>query len=72
MISPPPPPSCCSDLDVVTVQNPFQHLHRDADLECMTDGSTAGEAYGQVYGVEERDMGWSVYGEVRHSLSTAD
>lgn len=29
-----------TDLDLVYVQNPFDHLHRDADIEAQTDGFT--------------------------------
>ena len=35
-----------SDLDVVTIQSPFRHLHRDADLEAASDGFTNATAYG--------------------------
>ena len=30
-----------SDIDVVYLQNPFEHLHRDADIEGTTDGCAA-------------------------------
>ena len=30
-----------SDIDVVYLQNPFDHLHRDADIEGTTDGCAA-------------------------------
>lgn len=60
----PLPSRACSDLDVVTLQDPFAHLHRDADLEATTDGATLGEAYGQIYAQDEHGMGWSVHGEV--------
>ena len=60
------PPACRparSDLDVATLADPFAHLHRDADFEASTDGSTPGEAYGEIYEVAEHGMGWSVFGE---------
>ena len=33
-----------SDIDVVYLQNPFDHLHRDADIEGTTDGCAAASA----------------------------
>ena len=27
-----------SDVDIVTLQNPFEHLHRDVDIEGLSDG----------------------------------
>lgn len=35
-----------SDVDIVTLQNPFEHLVRDSDVESMSDGWDAGTAYG--------------------------
>ncbi len=35
-----------SDMDVVTIQNPFGHLRRDADLEAASDGFSNATAYG--------------------------
>ena len=35
-----------TDMDVVTVQSPFPHLHRDSDLEAASDGFTNATAYG--------------------------
>ncbi len=35
-----------SDVDIVTLQNPFEHLYRDSDVEGMTDGWDNGTAYG--------------------------
>lgn len=35
-----------SDVDIVWVQNPFEYLYRDADVEGMTDGWDDVTAYG--------------------------
>ncbi|GAA0155775.1 transferase [Lithospermum erythrorhizon] len=35
-----------SDIDVICIQNPFDHLYRDADVESMTDGHDNMTAYG--------------------------
>ena len=37
-----------SDVDIVTLQNPFQHLHRDCDVEGMSDGWDNATAYGGI------------------------
>ena len=50
-----------SDVDVVVVQNPFQHLHRDADVEALSDGYDPRTAYGYVDGLDDPSMGWSRY-----------
>lgn len=39
-----------SDVDILTLQNPFDHLHRDEDVEGLSDGFDPQTAYG----------GWSV------------
>ncbi|GAB4823934.1 hypothetical protein N2152v2_010980 [Parachlorella kessleri] len=52
-----------SDVDVVTVQNPFEHLYRDSDVEGMSDGFDDSTAYGAIYGVEDPSMGWSRYAQ---------
>lgn len=36
-----------SDVDIVTLQNPFNHLIRDSDVESMSDGWDADTAYGK-------------------------
>lgn len=36
-----------SDVDIVTLQNPFNHLFRDSDVEAMTDGWNNDTAYGE-------------------------
>ena len=56
-----------SDADIVIVQDPFQHLYRDHDLEGMSDGFNADTAYGVIYGVDDPSMGWSRYAQgVQH------
>ncbi len=35
-----------SDVDIVTLQNPFDHLYRDSDVEAMSDGWNNDTAYG--------------------------
>lgn len=37
-----------SDVDIVTLQNPFDHLHRDCDVEGMSDGWDNATAYGGI------------------------
>lgn len=54
--STPPPLPACSDVDIVTLQNPFDHLYRDSDVEGMTDGHDPGTAYGEIYGVDDPSM----------------
>lgn len=36
-----------SDVDIVTIQNPFGYLHRDSDIEAMSDGWDNATAYGK-------------------------
>ncbi|PRW59143.1 Nucleotide-diphospho-sugar transferase family [Chlorella sorokiniana] len=56
-----------SDVDIVTLQNPFDHLYRDSDVEGMTDGHDSGTAYGEIYGIDDPSMGWSRYAQgTRH------
>lgn len=40
-----------SDVDIVTLQNPFNFLHRDCDVEGMSDGWDNGTAYGETSGL---------------------
>jgi arabinosyltransferase len=35
-----------SDVDIVTLKNPFEHLYRDSDVESMSDGWDNSTAYG--------------------------
>lgn len=47
-----------ADMDLVFLKNPFQHLHRDSDLESQTDGFTEQWSYGQFGGIVDKTMGW--------------
>ena len=47
-----------SDLDLVYVKDPFEHLHRDADIEVQSDGFTQQWGFGKMNGVSDREMGW--------------
>ncbi len=38
-----------SDVDIVTLQNPFDHLYRDSDVEAMSDGWSNDTAYGKQH-----------------------
>ena len=51
-----------TDLDLVYVQNPFNHLHRDADIEGQTDGFTESWAHGSLSGITDKSMGWGAGG----------
>ena len=46
----------CSDVDIVTLQNPFDHLYRDSDVEGMTDGFDDQTAYGEIDGIDDASM----------------
>lgn len=46
-----------SDMDLVYIQNPFDHLHRDSDIEGQTDGFDD-MAYGLIEGIHDASMGW--------------
>lgn len=50
-----------SDVDIVYLQNPFDHLHRDSDVESMTDGHSNSTAYGYDDVFDEPAMGWARY-----------
>ena len=50
-----------SDVDVVVLQDPFEHLYRDHDLEGMSDGYDDQTAYGFIDGFDDPSMGWSRY-----------
>mmetsp|Transcript_874 Transcript_874/g.3192 ORF Transcript_874/g.3192 Transcript_874/m.3192 type:complete len:441 (-) Transcript_874:158-1480(-) len=55
-----------SDVDVVTLQNPFTTpgvLYRDSDVEGLSDGFDAGTAYGKIEGIDDPKMGWSRYAQ---------
>ena len=48
-----------SDVDVITLRNPFNDLVRDSDVECMSDGFDDNTAYGWDDAIEDPAMGWS-------------
>ncbi|KAK4481467.1 hypothetical protein RD792_012366 [Penstemon davidsonii] len=50
-----------SDVDIVYLQNPFDHLHRDSDVESMSDGHDNMTAYGYNDVFDEPAMGWARY-----------
>ncbi|PIN09279.1 hypothetical protein CDL12_18146 [Handroanthus impetiginosus] len=50
-----------SDVDIVYLQNPFEHLYRDSDVESMTDGHNNMTAYGYNDVFDEPKMGWARY-----------
>ncbi|XP_010533241.1 PREDICTED: arabinosyltransferase RRA3-like [Tarenaya hassleriana] len=50
-----------SDVDVVYLQNPFEHLYRDSDIESMSDGHNNTTAYGFNHVFDEPAMGWARY-----------
>ncbi|XP_047950553.1 arabinosyltransferase RRA3 [Salvia hispanica] len=50
-----------SDVDIIFMQNPFDHLHRDSDVESMSDGHNNVTAYGFDDVFDEPAMGWARY-----------
>lgn len=50
-----------SDVDIVYLQNPFDHLYRDSDVESMSDGYNNMTAYGFNDVFDEPAMGWARY-----------
>lgn len=50
-----------SDVDIVYLQNPFDHLYRDSDVESMSDGHTNMTAYGYNDVSDDSSMGWARY-----------
>ncbi|KAL3351574.1 hypothetical protein AABB24_019912 [Solanum stoloniferum] len=50
-----------SDVDIVYLQNPFDHLYRDSDVEVMSNGHNNMTAYGYNDVSDEADMGWARY-----------
>ena len=50
-----------SDVDIVYLQNPFDHIFRDSDVESMTDGHNNMTAYGFNDVFDEPGMGWARY-----------
>ena len=37
-----------SDVDILTLKNPFEHLYRDEDVEALSDGFDKPTAYGEI------------------------
>lgn len=52
-----------SDVDIVTLQNPFKFLARDSDVEGLSDGFDERTAYGYVDGIDDPSMGWARYAQ---------
>ena len=52
-----------SDVDIAILQNPFEHLYRDSDVEGMTDGYDEQTAYGAIDGIDDPSMGWARYAQ---------
>ncbi|XP_059653837.1 arabinosyltransferase RRA3-like [Cornus florida] len=50
-----------SDIDIIYLQNPFDNLCRDSDVESMTDGHDNMTAYGYNDVFDEPSMGWARY-----------
>lgn len=50
-----------SDVDIVYLQNPFDHLYKDSDVESMSDGHSNATAYGFNDVFDEPAMGWARY-----------
>jgi hypothetical protein len=42
---------------------PKEYLHRDADVEAMSDGADDSRAYGDLQGDDDPTMGWSRYSQ---------
>ncbi|KVI06579.1 arabinosyltransferase RRA3-like isoform X1 [Cynara cardunculus var. scolymus] len=50
-----------SDVDIVYIQNPFDHIYRDSDVESMSDGHDNMTAYGYNDVSDDPSMGWARY-----------
>lgn len=50
-----------SDVDIVYLKNPFDHLYRDCDVESMTDGFDNYTSYGYDDVTDDKSMGWARY-----------
>jgi hypothetical protein len=50
-----------SDVDIVTLDDPFKHLIRDSDVESLSDGWTKETAYGYNDVADDPSMGWARY-----------
>jgi len=58
-----------SDVDIVVLQNPFNFLYRDEDVESLSDGFDAPTAYGWDDVFDDPKMGWSRYAHGFHIFS---
>lgn len=50
-----------SDVDIIYLQNPFDHLYRDCDVESMSDGHNNMTTYGYDDVFDEPEMRWARY-----------
>jgi hypothetical protein len=50
-----------SDVDIVTLDDPFKHLIRDSDVESLSDGWSEETAYGYNDVADDPSMGWARY-----------
>nr|GEX46079.1 arabinosyltransferase RRA3-like [Tanacetum cinerariifolium] len=50
-----------SDVDIVYIQNPFDYIYRDSDVESMSDGHSNMTAYGYNDVSDDPSMGWARY-----------
>lgn len=48
-----------SDVDILTLKDPFKHLYRDEDVEALSDGFDPQTAYGWDDVHDDPKMGWS-------------
>ncbi|CAL9193049.1 unnamed protein product [Musa hybrid cultivar] len=49
------------DVDIIYLQNPFDHLYRDPDIGSTSDGHSNMTAYGRDDVFDEPSMGWARY-----------
>lgn len=50
-----------SDVDIIVLRNPFDHLFKDSDVESMSDGWNNQTAYGYNDVLDDPSMGWARY-----------
>lgn len=48
-----------SDVDIITLQNPFPHLYKDSDVEAMSDGWDNATAYGEPLNRSATHLPWT-------------
>jgi len=58
-----------SDVDILTLKNPFDHLYRDEDVESLSDGFDPQTAYGWDDVFDDPQMGWSRWAHSFHAFS---